>query len=215
MSAARDEMLARIRRSLPDVPADERPDTVAVQRTYRRRSEAGRAELVEEFAAIAGEYRATVRRVAADELGRELTGECVRLGLHRIVVPPALPHAWRPDGVDIVEDHGLSASELDQIDGAVTGCAVAIAQTGTLVLDGRGASGRRAITLVPDHHICVVRAEQIVGLVPEAIARVADGVRDERSPITLVSGPSATSDIELTRVEGVHGPRHLTIAVAG
>ena len=101
MSAARDEMLARIRRSLPDVPAAERPDTVAVQRRRTwRRSEAGRAELVEEFAAIAGEYGATVRRVAADELGRELTGECVRLGLHRIVVPPALPHAWRPDGVE-------------------------------------------------------------------------------------------------------------------
>ncbi len=110
---------------------------------------------------------------------------------------------------------GLSAAELDEIDGALTGCAVAIAQTGTLVLDGREASGRRAITLVPDHHICLVRTEQIVGLVPEAIARVADGVRGQRIPITLVSGPSATSDIELTRVEGVHGPRHLTIMIAG
>ena len=97
----------------------------------------------------------------------------------------------------------------------MTGCAAAIAQTGTLVLDGRGASGRRAITLVPDHHICVVRAEQIVGLVPEAFARVADAVRGERAPITLVSGPSATSDIELIRVEGVHGPRHLTVMIAG
>ena len=146
---------------------------------------------------MVGEYRAEVRRVAPAELGRELAGECDRLGLRRVVVPPALPVEWRPDGVELLEDHGLSAAELDEIDGALTGCAAAIAETGTLVLDGRGASGRRAITLVPDHHICVVRAEQIVGLVPEAIARVADAVRGERAPITLVSGPSATSDIEL------------------
>jgi len=185
-----------------------------VPRTYRRRSQADGAELVEQFAAMAGEYRATVRRVAAADLATELAGECDRLGLRRLVIPTALPFDWRPDGVELVEDRGLSASELDAIDGALTGCAAAVAQTGTLVLDGRKASGRRAITLVPDHHICVVRAGQIVGLVPEAIARVADGVRSERTPITLISGPSATSDIELTRVEGVHGPRHLTIVIA-
>jgi len=109
----------------------------------------------------------------------------------------------------------LPAAELDRIDAALTGCAAAVAQTGTLVLDGRGASGRRAITLVPDHHICIVREEQIVGLVPEAIERVAGAVREHRAPITLVSGPSATSDIELTRVEGVHGPRNLIVLIAG
>ena len=215
MSAAREEVLARIRAGLPDVPAGERPEDVVVPRTYRRTSQASGAELVEQFAAMVGEYRAEVRRVAPAELGRELAGECDRLGLRRVVVPPALPVEWRPDGVELLEDHGLSAAELDEIDGALTGCAAAIAQTGTLVLDGRGASGRRAITLVPDHHICVVRAEQIVGLVPEAFARVADAVRGERAPITLVSGPSATSDIELIRVEGVHGPRHLTVMIAG
>jgi L-lactate dehydrogenase complex protein LldG len=112
-----------------------------------------------------------------------------------------------------VEDHGLRARELDGIDSALTGCAVAIAQTGTLVLDGQDASGRRLLTLVPDNHICVVGAEQVVESVPEAFARVSSAVRERGVPITLVSGPSASSDIELTRVEGVHGPRNLFVLV--
>ena len=114
----------------------------------------------------------------------------------------------------MIEDAGLGATELDAIDGAVTGCAVAIAETGTVVLDGTGACGRRLLTLVPDHHICVVTAGQIVELVPEAIAALAPAVRERRAPITLVSGPSASSDIELSRVEGVHGPRHLLVLIA-
>jgi L-lactate dehydrogenase complex protein LldG len=115
----------------------------------------------------------------------------------------------------VSEDAGLSADELDRIDGAITGCAGAIAETGTLLLDGQDASGRRLITLVPDHHICVVTVDQIVGVVPEAIAALAPAVRERRAPITLVSGPSASSDIELTRVEGVHGPRHLVVLITG
>ncbi|MFZ1994730.1 MAG: LUD domain-containing protein, partial [Solirubrobacteraceae bacterium] len=120
----------------------------------------------------------------------------------------------RPRDVDLDEDAGLSATELDAVDGAVTGCAVAIAETGTLVLDGSPICGRRLLTLVPDHHICIVLAGQIVELVPEAIAAVAHAVRDGGRPITLVSGPSASSDIELSRVEGVHGPRHLLVLIA-
>jgi L-lactate dehydrogenase complex protein LldG len=116
--------------------------------------------------------------------------------------------------VEVVEDQGLSARELDRIDGVITGCAAAIAETGTLVLDGQGACGRRVLTLVPDHHICIVRADQVLGLVPEAISRVAPAVTERRLPITLISGPSASSDIELNRVEGVHGPRHLVVVMA-
>jgi L-lactate dehydrogenase complex protein LldG len=115
--------------------------------------------------------------------------------------------------VQIIEDHGLTVAELDGINAAVTGCAKAIAETGTLVLDGQERSGRRALTLVPDHHICVVEAGQILGLVPEAMAALGDTVRGRRAPLTLVSGPSATSDIELSRVEGVHGPRHLVVII--
>ena len=114
----------------------------------------------------------------------------------------------------MIEDHLLSAAQLDSVDGAITGCAAAIAETGTILLDGRGASGRRAVTLVPDHHICIVTEDQIVGIVPEGIARVADAASERRLPITLISGPSATSDIELERVEGVHGPRNLVVLIA-
>jgi L-lactate dehydrogenase complex protein LldG len=115
--------------------------------------------------------------------------------------------------VEVVVDDGLTATQLDAIGGAVTGCAVAIAETGTLVLDGQGASGRRVITLVPDHHICIVAADQIVEQVPEAITALAPAVQQHGVPVTLISGPSASSDIELSRVEGVHGPRHLLVLI--
>jgi L-lactate dehydrogenase complex protein LldG len=130
------------------------------------------------------------------------------------VIPPALPDAWRPGGVELIEDRELSAAELDQLDGALTGCATAIAQTGTIVLDGHGVCGRRALTLVPDHHVCVVTEDQVVGLVPGAITRLRPAVAEHRRPLTFISGPSATSDIELTRVEGVHGPRNLLVLIA-
>ncbi len=215
MNAARDEVLRRIRRSLADVPSGERPHDVAVPRAYRRRDDLGHADLVERFAETVDDYRATVRRVAVADLAQPRSARSARSAAcvgssFRLPCPPS---GVRRD-VDLVEDRDLSAAELDRLDGALTGCAAAIAQTGTLVLDGRTVSGRRAITLVPDHHICIVLPHQIVGLVPEAIARLGDAVRSERRPITLISGPSATSDIELTRVEGVHGPRNLLVVIA-
>ena len=115
-----------------------------------------------------------------------------------------------PSGRGARRRPGLTAAELDELDGAITGCAVAIAETGTFVLDGGAGQGRRALSLVPDLHVCVVRAEQVVGLVPEAIEHLEQAVREGR-PLTFVSGPSATSDIELNRVEGVHGPRILHV----
>ena len=126
-----------------------------------------------------------------------------RSGGAGVAVPPGV--AWRPDGVDVVIDDGLSPTELDALDGVLTGCTVAVAETGTIVLAGGPADGRRALTLVPDLHVCVVEERQIVELVPEAMERLAELVRRERRPLTFVSGPSATSDIELSRVEGVHG----------
>jgi L-lactate dehydrogenase complex protein LldG len=214
MSAARDEILRRIRGALDDVPDAETPADVAVARDYRRAGARTREQLVAHLAERVAEYAAEVRLVATGELADAVTQACTEMGVRRVVVPPRLPAGWRPRDVELTEDAGLAASELDAVDGVVTGCAVAIAETGTIVLDGSPVCGRRLLTLVPDHHICVVLAGQIVELVPEAIAAVAPAVREGRRPITFVSGPSASSDIELSRVEGVHGPRHLRVLIA-
>jgi L-lactate dehydrogenase complex protein LldG len=214
MSAARDEILRRIRQALADVPAGESPADVAVQRTYRQRAGTDREELIEQLTETISDYRASVQRIAAGDIAGAVEEACRDRGLRRLVIPPALPDAWRPGGVELIEDRELSAAELDQLDGALTGCATAIAQTGTIVLDGHGFCGRRALTLVPDHHVCVVTEDQVVGLVPEAITRLRPAVAEHRRPLTFISGPSATSDIELTRVEGVHGPRNLLVLIA-
>jgi L-lactate dehydrogenase complex protein LldG len=159
------------------------------------------------------EYRAEVRRIRPDQVAPAVGEVCAAVGARRLVIPAGLPAEWRPDGAELVVDDGLSAHELDAVDGVVTGCTVAIAETGTIVLTAAPQEGRRAITLVPDLHVCVVEEHRVVELVPEAIATVADIVRAERRPVTFISGPSATSDIELSRVEGVHGPRNLIVLV--
>ena len=212
MSAAREAILARVREALRDVPAGERPDDVTVARDYRRRTEDTREEIVDRFAKRVADYKATVARVETGELAAALGQVCGERGARRLVVPDDLPAEWRPDGVELVVDEGLEPDELDGLDGVLTGCALGIAETGTLVLDGRPGQGRRAITLVPDLHLCVIAEKQIVALVPEAIERLGEAVRAGR-PLTFVSGPSATSDIELSRVEGVHGPRTLAVFV--
>ena len=177
MSAARDEVLARVRRAL---------------------------------GAGVAEYRATVTRTAAADLPATLARLCRERGARRIAVPLGGPEI---DGVEVVvDDPPLSPQALDRLDGVLTGCALAIAETGTIVLDGGQRSGRRALTLVPDWHVCIVEADAIVAGVPDAVAVLRDTAVEGR-PITLVSGPSATSDIELDRVEGVHGPRTLDVVV--
>ena len=133
-------------------------------------------------------------------------------GARRVVVAPDLPDGLRPRGVELVEDRGLSPVELDALDGVLTTCAVACADTGSIALDGGPGQGRRAISLVPDLHVCIVRADQIVETVPELVEALAAAARAGR-PILIVSGPSATSDIELNRVEGVHGPRTLVVVI--
>jgi L-lactate dehydrogenase complex protein LldG len=214
VSDARATVLARVRRALRDVPGDERPEDVPVAREYSRIGRRSRDEVLELFEERVRDYRAAVRRVPAAAVREAVDHACREMGLQRVAVPGVLALEWRPGAVEVVEDRGLTARDLDAIDGAVTGCAVAIAETGTLLLDGQDASGRRLLTLVPDNHICVVTAEQVVESVPEAFARVAPAVHERRRPITLVSGPSASSDIELTRVEGVHGPRNLLVLIA-
>jgi L-lactate dehydrogenase complex protein LldG len=164
------------------------------------------------FCERVGEYRADVHRCAEAEVSALVASVCARRGARTLVVPPGLPSSWRSGALELVDDDGLSAQELDAVDGAATGCTVAIAETGTIVLAAGAAEGRRALTLVPDLHVCVVGEQQIVELVPEALARIEKSGLARR-PITFVSGPSATSDIELSRVEGVHGPRNLVVLV--
>jgi L-lactate dehydrogenase complex protein LldG len=187
---------------------------VEVPREYRRRDQRSQDEIVALFAERAGEYRATVRRAAPEELRQTLSELCRERGARRLAVPEDLPDAWRPDGVELVPDIGLTPHQLDELDGALTGSALAIAETGTIVLDGGPAQGRRALTLVPDYHLCIVTADTVAALVPEAVERLEPAVHQGR-PLTLISGPSATSDIELNRIEGVHGPRTLHVVIAG
>jgi L-lactate dehydrogenase complex protein LldG len=204
VSAARAEILARIRAALGDTAAS--PE---VARDYRQ---AG-TELadVDRFCERVADYRATVHRVARGELGDALATACRERGARRVAVPSEPP--GQIEGVELVRDDPLlSARDLDGLDGVLTGCALGIAETGTIVLDGGGSSGRRALTLVPDYHLCVIGEEQVVASVPDAVARLAEAAQAGR-PITLISGPSATSDIELERVEGVHGPRTLDVFV--
>jgi L-lactate dehydrogenase complex protein LldG len=205
---ARDEILARVRRALADRPAP--PE---VPRGYRHEGEhrPGAPELLELLAHRLVDYRATVYRTGVDEI-RTALPEALRATLPAggsIVVPPGLPDGWAPAGA-IVDDGSLSPADLDGVDAVLTGCAAACAETGTIALDASPDQGRRAITLVPDRHVCVVRADQVVQTVPELLARL-----DPLRPLTFISGPSATSDIELQRVEGVHGPRTLVVVLAG
>jgi L-lactate dehydrogenase complex protein LldG len=183
-----------------------------VPRDYRRRSERSREEIVALFVERVGEYRASVRRARSGEVPGLLAELCRERGARRMVAPTGLPEGWRPLEIELVADDGLSPHDLDALDGAITGCALAIAETGVIVLDGGAGQGRRALTLVPDYHLCLVREEQIYDLVTEAVEALEPAVREGR-PLTFVAGPSATSDIELNRVEGVHGPRTLHVVV--
>ncbi|MFH0519409.1 lactate utilization protein C [Streptomyces sp. M41] len=211
---SRERILGRVRRALADVPHDEKPYEEAVARDYVREHEKRSVEeTVELLAENLADYRAIVHRCPPAGLAAAIAGMLAARGARTVLVPPGLEAGWLAAAdVERVADRAQStAHELDRVDSVVTGCAVAIAETGTIVLDGSPDQGRRRITLVPDHHICVVRVpDQVVSSVPQALERL-DPVR----PLTWISGPSATSDIELDRVEGVHGPRTLEVVLVG
>jgi L-lactate dehydrogenase complex protein LldG len=208
VTTARAEILARIR-AIGEWPAD------AAAREYRAGGLLSAAERVELFCERVADYRAEVRRVEPQALAAAVAEACAVRGARRLVVPRGLRADRHPEGVETIVDSGFTAPELDAFDGVLTGCTIAIALTGTIVLTAGPEEGRRAITLVPDLHVCVVEERTIVESVPEAMRLLGPLVRDERRPVTFVSGPSATSDIELDRVEGVHGPRSLVVLVVG
>ena len=203
MTGARDEILARVRQALAD-----RPQPAAPARAYRT---SGSAEVdLDLFAARVREYGAAVVRSEPADVPAQVTAALRRRAARRVVVPPGFPVEWEPEADLLRDDPRLTTGELDMVDGVITGCAVAIAETGTVVLDHGAGQGRRALTLVPDYQLVIVRAQQVVALVPDGIAAL-----DPARPQTWISGPSATSDIELRRVEGVHGPRTLDVLLVG
>jgi L-lactate dehydrogenase complex protein LldG len=203
--SAREEILGRVRQALRSWPsADGR-----VPRDYLRRH--ADADLVGLFAERVADYRATVSRVPADAIPAAVAAALTTRGLAEVVAAPGLPAAWLPPAAGVTwlaDEPPLTVAALDACDGAVTTAALGIALTGTIVLDAGVGQGRRVLTLVPDVHICVLMADQIVADVPDAVAAL-----DPARPLTFISGPSATSDIELNRIEGVHGPRTLHVII--
>jgi L-lactate dehydrogenase complex protein LldG len=233
--SSREQVLGRIRAAIADVPAEEPAlwsyaTEPAPEADYVRDLALAAGERADLFAERCDDYRATVTR-CADEPGAirdAIVAAAARHGAHRLAIPADLDAAWvadtdlelltddagreSSDGVGGADPLGLDIGALDGVDGALSGCLLAIALTGTIVLDADAGQGRRALTLIPDLHICVVRAEQIIAGVPEAVARMRASA-DAGRPLTMISGPSATSDIQLVRVEGVHGPRRLEVIV--
>jgi L-lactate dehydrogenase complex protein LldG len=213
MTPARDEILDRIRAALADVPHRETPATIRASGEYRKSDRAPHAEQVERFIERVAEYKAAIHRVTGLDLPARIAEALAARGVGTLVVPADLDGGWIPAGVHVLPDEGLTNHQIESSDGVLTAAALGIAQTGTIVLDAGPGQGRRALTLLPDYHLCVIRADQIVGLVPEAVSRLHDAASAPGRPITWISGPSATSDIELSRVEGVHGPRTLEVLV--
>lgn len=197
--SAREEILGRIGTALAD-----RPVPPPIPRDYRHGLGAGD---IEQFLERVEDYKATVHR-GGNDVAADITAILAGRGITRIVVPDGFPVAWTP-AVDIVSEP-VSIAGLDEVGAVLTTCAVAVAETGTIVLDAGAGQGPRALTLVPDYHLVVLRTAQVLAIVPDAVAAL-----DPTRPLTWISGPSATSDIELKRVEGVHGPRTLDVLIVG
>ena len=212
MSSAKEEIFARLRAAVEEHPGRGAGE---VPRSYRGAGGVGAADVdLEVLVERLEDYQATVRRTDAAGLAATIAAALAERGVRRLLVPAGLPPAWLSEvpataGVEFVADSAdLGPRDLDTADGVITSCAVAIVATGTIVLDAGPGQGRRALSLVPDYHLCVVTEDQVVDAVPAAVARL-----DPTTPQTWISGPSATSDIELNRVEGVHGPRTLEVIV--
>ncbi|MBV8220076.1 MAG: LUD domain-containing protein [Solirubrobacterales bacterium] len=198
MTGAREEILTRVRAALGPEPAA----TANIPREYRTTTEDGLDAFLERLA----HYDARAIQTNETNLAATIATTLADRTAHNIITPDGVPSGWLTTVNQIKDTPPLDNDALDGADGVVTTCALAIAQTGTIILDGGPGMGRRALTLLPDYHLCVVHTEQIVTSVPEALARL-----DPARPLTFISGPSATVDIEMVRVKGVHGPRTLDV----
>jgi L-lactate dehydrogenase complex protein LldG len=207
--SARDEVLQRIRVAIgTSDAATARNEWSALSRGYKSSGTRNPNAVLELLEDRLRDYDAQVVRSTPADVARSVAGMLSARGKQRLVVPPGLPMEWLPAGFTFVLDQSMTPAELDGFVGVMTGSTVAIAETGTVVLQNVAGQGRRAVTLVPDYHLCLVRAEDVVETVPEAMARLR---RTAGLATTFISGPSATADIEMTRIQGVHGPRVLDV----
>ena len=211
-TSARAEILRRIRAAkggTSDAAATEAAWS-HVDREYRREAVLESAAVLELLEDRLRDYDAHVVRVRLGDVAETVAKMLAARGKRRMVVPVGIATEWLPSGFEFVVDEGMTATALDEFDGVMTGSTVAIAETGTIVLQNVAGQGRRAVTLVPDYHLCLVNAADVVETVPEAMDRL-HGTAELAT--TFFSGPSATADIEMTRIKGVHGPRHLDVIV--
>lgn len=219
MSEAKEEILGRVKDALQDVPENEQPRDFPINRKYQTKGNGIQEDIIALFTQRIKEYEARVCRInSKQQLKKKIFESCSREKVGKLVVPNGIPEDLLPGGVKILWDDTtlpLTHQELDTSDGVLTYCALAVAQTGTIFLDGGKRQGRRVLTLLPDYHLCIITESQIVETFPEAIAYFESSVKENNTPLTLISGPSATSDIELSRVKGVHGPRRLEVFIIG
>jgi L-lactate dehydrogenase complex protein LldG len=208
--SSREEILRRVRLATGGASTEEEARAAwnAMPRQYKREAVRQRELVLELFEDRLRDYDATVVRCERGDVARSVAGMLSKRGKRRLVVPAGLAPEWLPADFQFVVDEGLTAIELDRFDGVLTGSSVAISETGTVVLQNVAGQGRRAVTLVPDYHLCLLRVEDVVETVPEAMDRLR---ATSSLATTFVSGPSATADIEMTRIKGVHGPRYLDV----
>lgn len=211
-NSAKTEILRRIRLARGGVADTNAVGTAwgDVAREYRREAALEPEAVLELLEDRLRDYDAHVMRVGRGDVAGAVAAMLAARGKRRMVVPAGVSAEWLPAGFEFVVDEGMSALDLDGFDGVMTGSTVAIAETGTVVLQNVPGQGRRALTLVPDYHLCLVKAGDVVETVPEAMERLR---RTAELPTTFFSGPSATADIEMTRIKGVHGPRHLDVVL--
>ncbi len=210
---AREDILQKIRSALHVPAADPAASYARIARSYRRLGTLDTHARVDLLIDRLVDYNSEVLQVQGEpDLPAAIATALTSANEDRALISPAFPKAWLPNGLHFIEDHALPTEAIEGVPAVVTTCEAAVASTGTILLVHGAHQARRALTLLPNHHICLVRRDQVFELLPEALAAVAP---DATRPITTISGPSATSDIEMTRIRGVHGPHYLTAILYG